>query len=514
MPYLLGFDSSTQGLKALILDANQGEIVHTQVVTYGKDLPSYHCPDGVLQNPDPLVKHSDPLLWVEALDLVLLRLKNAGAPLNQVVGIGGDAQQHGSVYLNADFPAILAGLNPAQNLTEQLAPAFSRKTSPVWMDSSTGAECAELAKSIGPRLQEATGSPAIERFTGPQIRKFAKTDPEGYRNTSRIHLVSSFLCSILIGKDAPVDSGDGAGMNLLNLQSMKWDPEIANTTAPGLLEKLPGLRAVPATEGGLSPYFSKYGLIPGIPVVTWTGDNPASLIGSGAFDRNVAVVSLGTSDTFFASINPYRIDRDRFGHVFGLPSGGFMCLTCFKNGSLARDRVREEAGVDWYFFAVNAFRNTEPGNRKQWALPWFEPEITPLVTKPGLQSNFDFAAGSPEVRIRAVVEAQAMSMRRHSLWIGDFKTLRITGGASENIGILQTFADVFNATVETISIKDSAALGSAMIAAHTTGGISYQTLATAFCPPMKTILPREHAVRAYSECFLEFSEFEVAAQSQ
>ena len=70
----------------------------------------------------------------------------------------------------------------------------------------------------------------IERFAGPQIRKFWEEDPDAYRGTARIHLVSSFLCSLLIGKHAPIDTGDGAGMNLLNLSAGDWDPVLLEAT--------------------------------------------------------------------------------------------------------------------------------------------------------------------------------------------------------------------------------------------------------------------------------------------
>jgi len=511
MSLYLGFDSSTQGVKAIIINPDRGEIVCSQAVNFTKDLPSYHCPGGVLENPDPLVKHADPLLWLAALDLILQRLQADGAPLGQVSAIGGAGQQHGSVYLNDQFPRIVAALDPALDLAAQISPALARQSSPIWMDSSTGGECAELTEAVGSRLQLLTGSPAIERFSGPQICKFARTEPDAYRHTARIHLVSSFLCSVLIGGDAPIDSGDGAGMNLLDLSTMRWDEPIAAATAPGLLDKLPAIDATPSVTGALAPYFVKYGLTAGIPVATWTGDNPASLVGSGAFSESTAVVSLGTSDTFFAAINPYRVDPDGFGHVFGLPSGGFMCLTCFKNGSLARDRVRSEAGVDWRGFDVEAFETTTPGNQGRWALPWFEPEITPRVTRAGLRANFDFAAAAPDVQIRAVVEGQAMTLRRHSKWIGDFQILRVTGGGSHSEGILQTLADVFDATVETIATADSAALGAAMIAAHVAGGVSYASLAGAFCPPTRTILPRAEAARIHSDHMAAFAEFESLA---
>ena len=354
------------------------------------------------------------------------------------------------------------------------------------------------------------GAPfAAERFgVTPDLICMAKGITNATVPMGAVGASSQIYQTILDGADAPIDTGDGAGMNLLNLNTLDWDPEIAEATAPGLLEKLPPVATKSRVAGGLAQYFSKFGLTPGISVAVWTGDNPASLVGSGSFRPGVAVISLGTSDTFFSALDPYRVDPEGFGHVFGHPAGGFMCLACFKNGSLARERVRTEVGVDWKFFDQEAFALTPAGNNGRWALPWFEPEITPLVVSPGLRANFDFDSAAPEVRIRAVVEAQALSLRAHSLWIGEFKTIRVTGGASNSAGILQTLADVFNATVETISTPDSAALGSAMIAAHAAGEIPYESLSASFCPASNHFLPNASAVKIYQECLLSFREFE------
>jgi len=247
-------------------------------------------------------------------------------------------------------------------------------------------------------------------------------------------------------------------------------------------------------------------------VVAWTGDNPASLIGTGAARPGLAVVSLGTSDTFFAALDPYRIDPDGCGHVFGSPAGGFMCLTCFKNGSLARERIREEAGVDHAFFDVTAFELTPTGNGGQLALPWFEAEITPPVLTTGLRANFDFAAAAPATRIRAIVEAQMLSMRVHSRWIGDFDTIRVTGGASRSNGILQTLANVFQAQVETIAVPDSAALGAAMIAAHVVSGHGYDALASTFTPATQSYRPDPAAAPVYAAAMTTYLDLENSAR--
>ncbi len=511
MSYHLGLDSSTQSLKGLIIDAAAGTIVAQMAVNFAKDLPQYqaaYSPSG-----DPLEKHGEPLLWVAALDLLFTRMQAEGAPLDRVVGIAGSGQQHGSVYLNSRAEAILAVLDPARSLIEQLAPALSRQTSPIWMDSSTSAQCAEVSAAIGARLQTDTGSPAIERFTGAQIRKFYQQEPAAYDATATVHLVSSFMASLLCGSHAPIDYGDAAGMNLLNLHTLTWDPAICEATAPGLLGKLPPAVPTHTVIGKLSPYFAKYGFSNDVTIAAWTGDNPASLVGTGATRPGLAVVSLGTSDTFFAVLDPYRTDPEGCGHVFGNPTGGFMCLTCFKNGSLARERVCEEAGVDWTFFDVTAFEQTAAGNHGQLALPWFEAEITPPVLTPGLRANFDFANAAAATRIRAVIEAQVLSIRVHSLWIGNFETIRVTGGASRSSGILQTLANVFQATVETIAVQDSAALGAAMLAAHVIGHHSYADLSRTLAPAIATFTPDPATGRIYQDLLDTYLQLEATAKS-
>ena len=464
----LGIDSSTQGVKAVAWDIAAQKVAFVASVNYGKDLPQYGSPDGFLPNDDVLIRHADPRMWVEGLELVLARLQETGCPMSEIVAIGGDAQQHATVYLSEHGVAGLRGCEVGEDW-------FSRKTSPIWMDSSTGVECAALDKKFGARLQSDTGSPAIERFAGPQIMKFAKEDPEAYAKTSRIHLLSSFLASYLVGEDMPIDTGDGAGMDLLNLKTGEWDAEICEFTASGLKEKLPKVAARPESapyHRPLAARFAKFGLRPGIPVVPFTGDNPASLVGCFAEKPGTAVISLGTSDVFFAAMSSFHTDPDGCGHVFGNPMGGFLSLSCFKNGSLARDRVRRELGVDWTFFDETAWSNrtieqsNNPNNSPR-AFPYFEAEITPKHAATGIEANFDWGAADAAEKVRAVVEGQIANMYERTRWIGDFEEIKVTGGASRSKGIRETIARIFNAKVTVLEVSDSAAVGGARLAART-----------------------------------------------
>jgi len=450
----LGIDVSTQSIKALVYDTDTRTVVTTVAVNFGRDLPEFNSPDGFLPNADPLVRRADPRMWRAALDRVLAKLQ-AAVDTSRIAAVGGDGQQHGSVYLNDRWDASMDG------------DYFARAVSPIWMDSSTAAECRALDARFGAALPARTGSPAIERFTGPQIMKFAKDDPAAFAATTRIHLVSSFLCSLLAGEDAPVDIGDGAGMNLLNLSTLDWDREICDFISPDLAAKLPRIaRPGEKTTLKLAPYFAKFGLTPGIPVVPFTGDNPASLVGTGADRPGVAVVSLGTSDVFFAAMDRFQTDPGGCGHVFGNPSGGCMSLACIKNGSLAREKVRALVGCDYAFFDEGAFAEVGARAKDLRAFPYFESEITPLHPATGIEANFDWEHASAAEKVVSVIRGQVLNLFERTRWIGAFDVIRVTGGASRSKGLRETIAEIFGARVETLDVPDSAALGGALLAAR------------------------------------------------
>src|SRR4029453_5814436 len=229
---------------------------------------------------------------------------------------------------------------------------------------------------------ERAGSRAFERFPAAEIRKFSRRDPSAYAATDRIHLVSSFLASLLIGRHAPLDPGDGSGMNLMDLASCEWWTPAVSATAPDLAAKLPPVARASSVVGTLYRYWQvRFGL-PAWKIIVWSGDNPCSLVGVGLVREGRLAISLGTSDTVFGLMREPRVDRSGTGHVFGSPTGDYMGLTCFKNGSLARERIRDEFGLAWPTFA-ESLRRTPPGNGGRIMLPWFEPEITPTVLTPG-----------------------------------------------------------------------------------------------------------------------------------
>lgn len=383
---------------------------------------------------------------------------------------------------------------------------------------------AESALGGPARVAELTGSRAYERFTGNQIAKVASGSPAAYAATERVSLISSMMCSLLLGDYAPIDHADGCGMNLLDLRSKQWSAPVlgALPAAKDLAAKLGAPAPSHAVAGSIAPYFtSVYGFPSSASVVAWSGDNPCSVAGLGLRAPGDIAVSLGTSDTMFGILAQPSPGVE--GHIFANPvdPASYMAMLCYKNvsgrlatgysqadlafsspghffplyskcllctapypshllapqGSLCREGVRNAvAGSSWDAF--NALLAASPaGNNGNLGFFFESPEITPTVLKAGTRRfakgpNGKYARVSafaqPSADARAVVEGQFMSMRLHGESIGMVNPTRLiaTGGASSNAAVLQVLSDVFGAPVYVASQTDSASLGAAYRAAH------------------------------------------------
>jgi len=470
----LGLDSSTQGVKGTLIDAEFG-VVLEDAVNFDSDLPEFETEGGVHRHADGLTITSPPIMWVAAIDILFEKLKAAGCPFSSVVAVSGSGQQHGSVWLKSSAVDALAGLDSGLALRDQLADVFSVADSPIWMDASTQSQCDEREAALGgpQAVADLTGSRAYVRFTGNQIAKIYQKDPEAYGQTDRVALVSSFVAALLAGKYAPIDTSDGSGMNLMDIRTREWSPEALACTAPELAAKLGPIAPGHKTVGKIHSYFTeKYGFSPECTVIAFSGDNPNSLAGLRLQSAGDVAISLGTSDTMFGYLldpKPSGVE----GHIFANPVDpeAYMVMLCHMNGSLARERVRDSAaGGSWDAFG-EAIANTPAGNDGRVGIFFFEPEISPPTANTGtffFDRNGDSIDNlTPESEARAVVESQFMSMRSHGCGIGlEPSNILATGGASANAAILKVMSDVFGVPVYTGEQTASASLGAAYRAMH------------------------------------------------
>lgn len=106
---VLGLDSSTQGIKAVVVGTASLRPAGEWSVNYDSDLPHYGTRGGVHHYKDHQ-QHgrameegevtAPPLMWAEALQLLFERMKKSG-PENlfaRIRAVSASGQQHGSVY--------------------------------------------------------------------------------------------------------------------------------------------------------------------------------------------------------------------------------------------------------------------------------------------------------------------------------------------------------------------------------------------------------------------------------
>ncbi|XP_066300967.1 xylulose kinase-like [Branchiostoma lanceolatum] len=469
----LGLDFSTQQIKAIAVDDSL-KVVSEAAVQFDTDLPEFRTQGGAHQHDDGLTVTAPTAMWVKALDLLLSKMKASGFNFNRVKALSGTGQQHGSVYWKTGAGSTLQQLQPDKTLYEQLKDSFAVSDSPIWMDSSTTAQCRQLEQAVGgaQKLADITGSRGYERFTGNQIAKISQNNKAAYDNSERISLVSSFAASLFLGNYAPIDHSDGSGMNLLDISGRKWSQQCLQACASGLEGKLG--EAVPSFEnlGSISAYYAdRYGFSPDCKVIAFTGDNPGSLAGMRLQGGDIAV-SLGTSDTLFLWLQ--QPSPALTGHIFCNPVDGdaYMALLCYKNGSLMREQIRDGcAGASWEKFS-QALQSTPMGNNGNIGMYFDVQEITPSAVGVHRFNSADQKVESfpPAVEVRALVEGQFLAKRAHAEMlgysVGCSTRVLATGGASSNTSILQVLSDVFNAPVYILDTANSACLGCAYRAKH------------------------------------------------
>ncbi|XP_076985893.1 xylulose kinase isoform X2 [Tamandua tetradactyla] len=520
----LGWDFSTQQVKVIAVDADMN-VFYEDSVHFDSDLVAFGTQGGVHVHKDGLSVTSPVLMWVQALDIILEKMKGSGFNFSQVLAMSGAGQQHGSVYWKEGASQVLTNLSPDLPLHQQLEACFSIVDCPVWMDSSTTAQCRQLEAAVGgaQALSCLTGSRAYERFTGNQIAKIYQQNPEAYSHTERISLVSSFAASLFLGSYSPIDYSDGSGMNLLQIRDKVWSQVCLAACAPHLEEKLGPPVPSCSVVGAISSYFvQRYGFHSGCKVVAFTGDNPASLAGMRLEEGDIAV-SLGTSDTLFLWLQEPTPALE--GHIFCNPVDPqhYLALLCFKNGSLMREKIRNEsASCSWSEFS-KALRSTEMGNGGNLGFYFDVMEITPeIIGRHRFNAeNHEVLAFPRNVEIRALIEGQFMAKRIHAESLGyrvmPKTKILATGGASHNRDILQVLADVFGAPVYVIDTANSACVGSAYRAFHglvSGTNVPFSEVVKLAPKPRLAVTPAPGAAQVYEALLLKYAKLEQRVLSQ
>jgi xylulokinase len=173
-----------------------------------------------------------------------------------------------------------------------------------------------------------------------------------------------------------------------------------------------------------------------------------------------SIVSLGTSTTLLLTTKTYQTSPSY--HIFNHPTtkGLYFAMLCYKNGSLAREQIRNQLDSDnsdsWdRFNSLLSKTAVLGGSIKRLGFYFPLPEIIPDAPNGTWRFQLDDSRNPKRVDksqtwtaeddVRAIVESQALSMRLRAQPLsanGKPRQLYFVGGASQNLEIVKVMSQV------------------------------------------------------------------------
>jgi xylulokinase len=446
--YVLGVDLGTGGPKAAVLSATG------RVAAHAFEGVGVHLTD------DGGAEQSPREWWTAVVEAARRALRDSGVAPERVVGVGCTSQWLGTVAIDDDGAAI--------------EPAI------IWMDSRGAKAVREAVR--GPVNVQGYSPSKLARWvrkTGA-IPSLSGKDPVGH-----IHFLREHRPEVYRATSVFLEPVDYLNLRLTGLPRASHDSITAHWVTDnrnigaiayddGLIElagleraKLPDLVPTGSVLGGLTPHAAEeFGLLPGTPVVTGTGDLHSAAVGSGAVADFDAHLYIGTSSWISCHV-PFK-KTDALTNIASIPSGlpgryvvadehetGGACLTWLRDNLLfPQDALSETPAPDAFFATLNdVAASVPPGAHGVLFTPWLNGERSPVDdhTIRGGFHNLSLSSTRADM-VRAVLDGVALN----SAWLlapvekfckKRFDSLAFIGGGANSHLWSQIHADALGRTI-------------------------------------------------------------------
>lgn len=443
----LGIDCGTQSLKVLIWDPD------------GKETRSVSRPYGLIEDLPPGHKEQHPGLWIEALESCMAELREDGAPMDQVAGIGVSGQQHGLVVLDSEDRVI----RPAK----------------LWNDTSTENQCRAIVESAGglEPYREETGNSLPPGFTASKLLWIKENEFESYQRIRTLFLPHDYLNFYLTGEKV-AEAGDASGTGYFKVRERVWSEKALFwiDSERDLGDCLPRLIESYSPAGSLRPALARrWGVSSNAIVSSGGGDNMMGAIGTGNVSSGLMTVSLGTSGTIYSYNSSPVIDPE--GEIAGFcdSTGGWLPLGCTMNVTVATEMIRNGFLKADHSGLSKAIEGVPPGAEGMLLVPYLEGERMPAVSDgTGVLLGLRPQSASPAHLARAAMEGVTFGLRygldKLKMLGTQPSEIRLTGGGAKSRIWRSIAADIFGVPVVCPSNEEGPALGAAIQALWCTSG--------------------------------------------
>lgn len=410
-------------------------------------------------------------------------------------GKNGEAEQDAFDYINAVYDAVLLmreknsdvidrtvaiGLT-GQSPTEAL---FGKNGEPLcrmitWSDVRADAEAKRIASDYSDeKLFSMLDNkvPVSASWTASRLLWLSENRPETVRDCFRYAQAKDYVGYCLTGE---FNSDIWSMKAVLNLKTARYCEDYLGYLGFGAAQ-MPDVLGWTGIKGHLLPEPARrMGMKPGIVVSVGCGDALATMLGSGAFEKEgIAFNSAGTSEIVGVAVGSTVFSND----VMTIPSQVTDSLTIrygpTQSGSSSLiwlvQKVLNNGNYDDNSFAeaVAEAGKVEPGCGGMFFLPYIAGERCPVWNSSarGCFGGIHIGCDSGHFS-RAVMEGVGFSVRHVLEHCSDKKPscLRISGGGSRHKLWCRIKSDICGLPVEMLECENASALGAAMTAAVAAG---------------------------------------------
>jgi xylulokinase len=476
----LGIDVGTSTAKLVVADAS-GAVFLEKSSSYEHS------------SPQPGYAEQDPADWWGAVCFLTRELFQENPEVRQrIAAVGVSGQGAGAAVIDCDGkvlrPAILS------------------------LDTRSALDAEQLQASCGADVVKISGKlPASYNFE-LKLRWIQRHEPNAWARVWKALTATAFVTYQLTGNPV-MNHSDGGICLAYDLFRREWSSvvlEMMNLPREVYCE----LAECDAIIGRITEQAAQQSGIPiGTPVVAGGEDTSCAGLAMGVLDSGTGLLSMGTSNTMFLSVNAPVVHTDllAFPHVMAgrnliggsMSSGGLAVhwIAGIISGKSSRaetlHEVTEEAaevpaGADGLIF-----------------LPYLAGELHPL--NDGFARGVFFGLNAKMGRahlFRAVLEANALAIA-HNLSVASTvgavpHTLIAVGGPTRNALLCQIISDVTGLRVQVVKEHAASPLGSAILAAHGAGLASMESMQKAHAKPATTYTPRSEFHSLYQKIFTTY----------
>jgi xylulokinase len=447
---LLGLDIGTTVIKAIVFDT-EGNTISTSE----KEIEViYPKPGWAEQDPENL--------WKITVSVIREILEKIGNRAYEICGISLTGQMHGTFLIDRKGN-------------------HARERAIIWLDTRSKDIVDKFyQENLADRIYDVTGWRLMPSMQFAHLYWLNKNEPEVLKNTKYFLTCKDYIRYKLTGEPL-TDFTDASVSGLLDIKKGKWSNEMIELIDPSL-DIFPEIKGSWEYAGSVVDEAARLtNLKKGLPVAVGAGDICSTAIGAGSINHGQLTAIIGTAGIYELTVDKIILDDEkRYSVAYGAAQGIWhleavqmvagAALRWFRDELGREEKIKaNEENVSPYQILDQEALESPIGSNGVVFHPFLQGERSPFINPDARGMFYGIGLWTKKSDIvRAVLEGVAFAardnieiFRKKNIQINE---VRLTGGGAKSNVWGQIFTDVLGVRITVPRVKDSGALGSAVLA--------------------------------------------------